>query len=161
MPTIILENHNEESNIVSEDENQPSVPVQTGYIVAADDQVINIEVLKSQLCELGVNQMCTYCYDGQETIDKTFGHFMSRLENKTNEERIQPVSFLLLDFQMPKKTGLEVFNEVKRFYEIQKEIHSDVEIIEPVYVFLTAYVTPIFKYHLKSLGIQHIYEKPI
>ena len=62
---------------------------------------------------------------------------------------------------MPKKTGLEVFNEIKRFYEKQKQIHSDVEIIEPVYVFLTAFMTPAFKHHLKSLGINHVYEKPI
>lgn len=62
---------------------------------------------------------------------------------------------------MPKKTGLEVFQEIKRFYERQKEIHSDVEIIEPVYVFMTAYMTPTFKGFLKSQGINHIYEKPI
>jgi hypothetical protein len=35
------------------------------------------------------------------------------------------------------------------------------EIVEPVYVFLTAFMTPTFKLHLTNLGIKHIYEKPI
>lgn len=40
-------------------------------------------------------------------------------------------------------------------------MHTDLEIIEPVYVFLTAFMTPSFKLHLNSHGIEHIYEKPI
>ena len=62
---------------------------------------------------------------------------------------------------MPKKTGLQVYNEVKTFYEMQREKHADIKIIEPVYVFLTAYMTPQFRVHLTSMGIQHHYEKPI
>jgi CheY-like chemotaxis protein len=36
----------------------------------ADDVAVNIEVLKNNLTELGVIESCTFCYDGQETIDK-------------------------------------------------------------------------------------------
>jgi hypothetical protein len=33
-------------------------------IIAADDQLINLEVLKSQLTEMGVQEKCTYCVNG-------------------------------------------------------------------------------------------------
>jgi hypothetical protein len=32
--------------------------------MAADDQLINIEVLKNQLAEVGLHEKCTYCIDG-------------------------------------------------------------------------------------------------
>ena len=39
--------------------------------------------------------------------------------------------------------------------------HANIKIVEPVYVFLTAYMTPQFKVHSTNMGIQHYYEKPI
>ena len=62
---------------------------------------------------------------------------------------------------MPKKTGLEVLNEVRAYYAAQSELHKDIEIVEPVCVFLTAFMTPAFRTQLTNLGINYIYEKPI
>lgn len=40
-------------------------------------------------------------------------------------------------------------------------MNTCVTVEEPVYVFLTAFMTPAFKIHLLKLGIKHVYEKPI
>ena len=39
-------------------------------IIAADDQLINLEVLKYQMSEIGIADKCLYCIDGQAVIDK-------------------------------------------------------------------------------------------
>jgi len=40
-----------------------------GAIVAADDQLINLEVLKNSLNEIGVCEKVQFCVNGQEAID--------------------------------------------------------------------------------------------
>ena len=41
-----------------------------GKILKADDQIINIEVLKTQIQELGQLSRCEFCYDGEKTLAK-------------------------------------------------------------------------------------------
>jgi hypothetical protein len=43
----------------------------------------------------------------------------------------------------------------------RQKSNSDIPIIEPTYVFLTAYMTPSFKSHVNNMGVKLIYEKPI
>ena len=68
---------------------------------------------------------------------------------------------MLLDFQMPKKNGIQVVQEVREFYTTQSQLHPNLKFEEPVYVFLTAYSTLMFRKHLASLGVNNIFEKPI
>ena len=72
---------------------------------------------------------------------------------------------MLLDFQMPNKTGLQVVTEIKKFYaakNLEQEIKgSELQIVEPLIVFLTSYSTPNFRRLLKDIGVVHCYEKPI
>jgi len=42
--------------------------------------------------------MCSFCDDGQVTIDTVIGFVESALNHKVPGAQIQPVSFLLLDF---------------------------------------------------------------
>jgi CheY-like chemotaxis protein len=62
---------------------------------------------------------------------------------------------------MPQKNGVQVLKEIRAYFSYLKDNSNEVKIEEPVFVFLTAYMTPAFKKHLADLGVQHIYEKPI
>ncbi len=62
---------------------------------------------------------------------------------------------------MPQKNGVQVLQEIRDFYKQQQDNDNDIIIEEPVFVFLTAFMTAAFKKHLATLGVQHIYEKPI
>ena len=42
---------------------------QLGSIIVADDQLINLEVLKNTLREIGVKEKASYYVNGQEAID--------------------------------------------------------------------------------------------
>jgi CheY-like chemotaxis protein len=132
-------------------------------IVAADDQLINIEVLKSNIEELGLASTCDFCINGQDTIDT-----VKRIVDEGLASRdalvtsISPVDFLLLDFQMPRKNGIEVVKEIKEFYKIkQSQLPSKFVLRLPTIVFLTAYATTAFRKHVESLGVTQVYEKPI
>lgn len=59
----------------------------------ADDQLINIQVLKGQLTQLGYLKNCEFCYDGAEAIKKT----KLIIETAPDEETLL-VSLMLLDF---------------------------------------------------------------
>ena len=66
---------------------------------------------------------------------------------------------------MPNKTGLQIVSELKKFYAAKNQEHeikgSDIQIVEPLFVFLTSYSTPNFKRLLKDIGVVHCSEKPI
>jgi CheY-like chemotaxis protein len=68
---------------------------------------------------------------------------------------------MLLDFQMPLMNGIDVYNQVKAMFQEFRNKHKHLEIIDPVFVFLTAFATTNFQKHLKSLGVEYIYEKPV
>jgi CheY-like chemotaxis protein len=70
-------------------------------IIAADDQLINLEVLKSKLTEIGVQEKVTYCVNGQDTIDRAKRIIQGSVIKAQMGTTIKPINFLLLDFQMP------------------------------------------------------------
>jgi CheY-like chemotaxis protein len=74
---------------------------------------------------------------------------------------IKPVRVMLLDLQMPIKNGLKVVTELKQLFKKLREEHPDIYVIEPTYVFLTAFSTQAFRTYLQTINIKHCYEKPI
>ncbi len=66
---------------------------------------------------------------------------------------------------MPLKTGIQVVEELKKFY---KSFNMDLEyrntnlqIEEPLFVFITSYSTTNFSRLVRDIGVEHCYEKPI
>lgn len=66
----------------------------------------------------------------------------------------------MLDFQMPKMNGIQVLQRI-RYYCQNFRGHPEIKIEEPTYVFLTAFKTITFSAHLKSLGVEMQFEKPL
>jgi len=68
---------------------------------------------------------------------------------------------MLLDFQMPVKTGLDVIKEVRRFIKIKNDKLDELKIYEPQFIILSSYNTAGFKNHLRQQNINQVLEKPI
>ena len=77
----MLSNIHEEAQEQEEDYQAENIEVPTGTnqslcdmpinnIVAADDQIINIQVLKSQFAELNIEDKVSFARSGQEVIEK-------------------------------------------------------------------------------------------
>ena len=77
----MLSNICEEAQEQEEDYQAENIEVPTGTnqslcnmtinnIVAADDQIINIQVLKSQFAELNIEDKVSFARSGQEVIEK-------------------------------------------------------------------------------------------
>jgi CheY-like chemotaxis protein len=61
---------------------------------------------------------------------------------------------------MPRMTGIQVIEKMRDCYKgINKQ--GGVKVQEPLYVFLTAFSNRNFDIHLRQLGINDIYEKPL
>lgn len=60
-------------------------------IIVAEDQVINIQVFKNQLNDLGLADKTTFCRNGQETIDTVRDILTTATDAK-------PISIILTDF---------------------------------------------------------------
>ena len=60
---------------------------------------------------------------------------------------------MLLDFQMPVKTGIDVIKEVRRFISFKNDNFDAVKIHEPELIILSSYNTASFKNHLKQQNI--------
>ena len=57
-------------------------------IVAADDQLINIEVLQQQIETLGLTSTSNFCVNGQETIDTVQRIVNEALATRDNKQRL-------------------------------------------------------------------------
>ena len=55
---------------------------------------------------------------------------------------------MLLDLQMPRKNGIEVVKEVRKIYKFMS-IENNVTLIEPNFIFFTAYSSINFKKYTK------------
>jgi CheY-like chemotaxis protein len=62
---------------------------------------------------------------------------------------------------MPRLNGLQVVDKTRKFIETQNTIQQKVKVIDPIFIFLTAYASTSFSKHAKSQGVAHIYEKPL
>lgn len=67
---------------------------------------------------------------------------------------------MMLDLQMPIKTGIQVLQEVRAIYKFHSH-NLKIELVEPEWVFLTAFSTKAFRNYLKANNVKHCYEKPI
>jgi CheY-like chemotaxis protein len=124
--------------------------------------LINIEVLKNHFVELGLAEVSEFCINGQDTIDAAKKAIDQAIEGRVDQPSISPIDFMLLDFQMPRKNGFQVLKEVKDYYALkQSECKERCLILEPVFVFLTAFATTSFRQHVLSLGVKLVFEKPI
>lgn len=66
-------------------------------IIVADDLLINLEVLKNQLSENGVLDRCTFCTNGQESIDMA-KRIVEKSLKRSDLKLVTPISLMLLDF---------------------------------------------------------------
>ena len=85
--------------------------------MVAEDQLINLEVIKNQIGKLGLTDKTTYSGNGQELIEEVQSILSKPLVSD------KPISLILTDFQMPKKNGIQALNEIKAlFVSKSKEI---------------------------------------
>lgn len=68
---------------------------------------------------------------------------------------------MLLDFQMPRMNGIQVVEHVRKYIEERNAGLEHAWIVEPRFVFLTAFKTKQFKQHVKKLGITEVHDKPL
>ncbi len=110
---------------------------------------------------MGIFDLTEFCIDGQKTIDLVKKQLDDALLNPKEGLVINPIALILLDFQMPLKNGIQVVQEIRKYYS-QKQIETpNFSLESPVFVFLTAFKTQGFTNHLQTLNITHCYEKPI
>ena len=77
-----------------------------GKIIVADDQLINLEVVKGYTQIMGLFDLIEFCIDGQKAIDIAKKELDNALLNLEQGLTIKPVVLMLLDFQMPLKNGI-------------------------------------------------------
>lgn len=132
-------------------------------ILAADDQMINLEVIKQHLKRLNFIGLSNFAVDGQDCIDSAqeiFDYQISKVE--PGQKSVRPIALMLLDLQMPKKNGYQVVKEVQEMYKkAAKDLPQGCELVEPLFVFLTAFSSKSLKRLLAEVNVSHVYEKPI
>jgi len=109
------------------------------HIIVADDQKINLEAVKLSLESVGIIDNVSYCADGKIALDTAISRFEEALKQYNGSPQ-QPISAMLLDIQMPMKSGLQVVSEVDAFCARQSG-----KLVKPVMIYLSSYVTEMVK----------------
>ena len=69
---------------------------------------MNLEILKSHIETLGLLEQTIFSINGQQAIDSAKNELDKALFNLGSELKKQPVTLMLIDFQMPLKNGIQV-----------------------------------------------------
>lgn len=114
-----------------------------------------MEVIKNQMRELSKFDECDFSFNGQDAlaravtlINESINLHINSTPTNDEKKKLQPVKFMLLDFQMPRLNGLQVVEQLKEFIKIKNAQLMNTEIVEPEYVFLTAFLTQGFRTHV-------------
>ena len=95
--------------------NSSEISTFEGHIIVAEDQKINLEALQMNINNLGIDSKIEYCIDGRETLQVAL-EILEEALSAPPSGRVRPISLMLLDLQMPFKTGIEVVKEMRKFY---------------------------------------------
>ena len=89
-----------------------------GMIIFADDQFVVRQVMQVYFQELGILDRVLFCKNGDEVVDFFRGFFNELQSNPGNGQNIsfRPVTLLLMDINMPFKSGLEANREVLQLF---------------------------------------------
>lgn len=107
------------------------------------------------------------CGDGVLAVELSSSTIRKSLESLHNPStsffKIQPITLMLVDFQLPRKNGLEVISMVKSFVSnlnCGEAKEKRVTIVEPDFVIMSAYLNQSLISHLMSKGIDKLINKP-
>ena len=70
-------------------------------IIVAEDQLVNLQLIKSQITSLGLDSKTIFCTNGLAAYDAVVESLLL-----APLDEVRPISFILLDQQMPLKIGI-------------------------------------------------------
>jgi len=76
--------------------------------------MINLEAIRLNLESIGITRNVSYCSDGLIASDTAIDLLKNAKANFTGR-KLRPIAAMLLDIQMPMKSGLRVAEDVKTF----------------------------------------------
>ena len=86
----------------------------------ADDQFVVRQIMQVFFDEIGVLDRVVFCKNGEEVVEY-FQRFFDEIQTETAQLDIQmcarPITLLLMDINMPFKSGLEAKKEVCEMFE--------------------------------------------
>lgn len=126
-------------NKVDEDEDYSTID-----ILFAEDHPANVQVIRQHLAHLNVHHRAKIAFNGEE-VTEMFARIVCKAieaESHPNTD-IQPIKLIFLDYQMPKMTGTDAIEKIQRFLSDANKNRKG-KIIEPHFVFLTAFKTKHF-----------------
>ncbi len=89
----------------------PEITNNIQQIIFADDQLLSYSLIKQLLIDQGVLQKTTLTINGQQAIDTAKQIFEIALTQRQEGDKspFKPIDLMVLDFQMPLKTGVQVY----------------------------------------------------
>ena len=128
----------------------------------ADDQAINLEVMKSSLKEFNLLKKCSFAINGQEAVDQVTRTIDSLEDSILDSSKpFRPVELMILDLQMPILNGLDVIKKVKQIYERLRVSHPESQIEKPTFIFVTAFCSKSLREYTKDQDVFGVFEKPM
>ena len=128
----------------------------------ADDQAINLEVMKSSLKEFNLLKKCSFAINGQEAVDQVTRTIDSLEDSILDSSKpFRPVELMILDLQMPVLNGLDAIKKVKQIYERLRARHPESQIEKPTFIFVTAFCSKSLREYTKDQDVFGVFEKPM
>ena len=118
-----------------------------------------MQVLQNQLTELQVFDTCIFTYNGQEALNAATSLIKQTQQEFPDLEKIQPIKLCLFDFQMPRLNGLQTMQQLCSFIKNTNAQSQRQKIIEPHFVFCTAFLTSALRKHIAQENM--VFEKPM
>ena len=99
-----------------------------GLIIVADDQFVIRQCLEVYFDDVVLSDRILFCKNGQEVVELVKG-FLKQLTTSDptldTQTKVRPISLILMDINMPFKSGLEAKKEVCELYENSNKAQSE------------------------------------
>lgn len=123
-------------------------------ILIAEDSEICQEVLRGQIYELDLKEKTEFFVSGDQVLERAI-----KLIDEYKDDP-QPIRLMLLDNQMPRKTGSQVVAELKAYIKSVNETR-EIKLVEPKFAIVSAFMNRNYSEYLMKHGVDFTFEKPL
>lgn len=132
-------------------------------IVVADDKYLNIELLHMKFKSVALDPFAVFCQDGQVAINECIKIVNESLLT-AKFFPVTPIAILILDINMPVKTGVQALTEIMDYYD-KLQVPSGIDahnfIKKPHLIMMSSYRQPQISNIIQDKGVKDFFQSPL
>lgn len=110
-----------------------------------------MEVLKSHLIQLNLDENAMYCYNGVDALEAATSQIDNAFERYDQQisagllnmkVKITPIKLIIADFKMPLLNGIDFHKQLMDHIDQTNLQQDSIKVVPPIFVLTSAFLSP-------------------